>query len=423
MLSMKKSTNLLSFIHSALFVAVSAYFVKSVYGVTITIIIMKSSIGFGPFIFMLFHYYAFKETIFPLIFILLGFFFLLKARNLEVKKERSVATIISSILISLNIIYSILALLGGVQLFTTILFSVFFAKGYVIYAAFVKVTSILLLLSLIFLVLQRYRNQVKFVISVFTIPYGCMIIIFTTGYINSVEYLFLSNPFSNPVQIIAKEISSLVFTFCILIILFDYGKTKTNLLKCFSGMIIVIGIAKWIIWLKFNRFQQLSRDIYEYGIELALISIVLLLFSLYFLFVKYDKKWMRILKYVFFSFVITTTALLIWQLIFVIQIAMTWGYYNVMMPLSIIPLFLSFVLLIVITFLHSDLHKRVKWIALSLALLYPIFLVVEFILQFSNPVEIISPLQTLSIIFLFITGVSWSFSSSHVKTKSTKTFN
>jgi len=420
---MKKSTNLLSFIHSALFVAVSAYFVKSVYGVTITIIIMKSSIGIGPFFFMLFHYYVFKETIFPLIFILLGFFFLLKARNLEVKKKRSVATIVSSILISLNISYSILALLGGVQLFTTIFFSVFFAKGYVIYAAFAKVTSILLLISLILLVLQRYRNQVKFIISVFTIPYVCMIIISTAGYLNSADNLLFYNPFSNPVQNIAKEISSLVFTFCILIILFDYGKTKTNLLKCFSGMIIVIGIAKWIIWCKFNTWQQLSRDIYEYGIEYALISIALSLFSLYFLFVKYDKKWMRILKYVFFSFVITTTALLIWQLIFVIQIAMTWGYYNLMMPLSIIPLFLSFVLLIVLTFLHSDLQRKMKLITVSLALLYPTFLIVEFILQFSNPVEIIPPLQTLSIIFLFITGVSWSFLSSHVKTKSTKTIN
>ena len=131
---------------------------------------------------------------------------------------------------------------------------------------------------------------------------------------------------------------------------------------------------------------------------------------------------MRTLKYISFGFTFTITALFLWQLIFVVQYSITWGYFNLTMFLSYIPNILSFGLLVVITFLHTDLHKKVKWILLLFSFFYPIFEIIEFVFQCGgNPIENFPPLQILSIIFLFITGVSWSFLSSHVKTKSTKT--
>lgn len=397
----------MSILQILLFVTISAFLVNSIYGIIINIFVIYESVGFWSLIGMVIFYTIFKEAFFPLLFVILGFFFFLQAMKIKEMRNRRHAQIFSLVLILINTIYSILAIVGDVLIIRK-LSTFVFSSGYETFATIAVIVSFLLFVALIFLVFEEYSLLKKILISTLTIPFFILRV--------------LSFYIEFQLMMIIIESSALVFIFCILYIVTSFGEWKTNTLTFLSSTILVLGIAKILMWLDFLTPPWQGSDIYEYGIELLFISMILLLFSLTLLTIESGKKWTRMLKYISVGFTFTITALFFWQLIFIIQYSITWGYYNLTMSLSYIPNILLFGLLVVITFLHTDLHKRVKWILLLLSLLYPIFEIIEFVFQcFGNPIENFPPLQTLSIIFLFITGASWSFLSSHVKTKSTKT--
>ena len=406
-IQMRKYNISMSILQILLFAAISAFLVNSIYGIIIKIFVIYETVGFWSLIGMVIFYTIFKEAFFPLLFVLLGSFFFVQAKKIDEVREKRIVQIISLAMILVNTAYSILAIVGDVLIIREL--SIFvFSLGYEAFATIAVIVSLLLLVALIFLVMKEYSLLKKILISTLAIPFFILRVF--SFYI---EFQFL---------MIIIETSALVFIFCILYIVTSFGEWKTNTLTFLSSTILVLGIAKVLMWLDFLTPPWLGSDIFEYGIELLFLSMILLLFSLILLTIKSGKKWMRTLKYIAVGFTFTITALFLWQLIFVVQYSITWGYFNLTMFLSYIPNILSFGLLAVITFLHTDLHKKVKWILLLLSLLYPIFEIIEFVFQsFGNPIENFPPLQILSIIFLFITGVSWSFLSSHVKTKSTKT--
>ena len=411
---MRKYNVSMSILQILLFAAISAFIVKSVYGIIINIFVIYESIGFWTLIGMVIFYTIFKEAFFPILFVLLGSFFFVQAMKSDDVKERRIIQIISLAMILVNAAYSILAIFGDILVIRE-LSNFIFSFGYETFATIAVVASCILLITLIFLVLEKYRMIKKIVISAIIIPYIILrILSFYLGTLSFyIEFQFL---------MIIIESSALVFIFCILYIVTSFGELKTNALTFLSSMIIVLGIAKILIWLDFLTPPWLGSDIFEYGIELVFISMILLLFSLTLLTIKSGKKWMRTLKYISVGFTFTITALFLWQLIFVVQYSITWGYFNLTMFLSYIPNILLFGLIVVITFLHTDLHKKVKWILLMFSLLYPIFEIIEFVFQLGgNPIEYFPSLQILSIICLLITGVSWSYLSTQVKIKSTKT--
>lgn len=404
----------MSILQILLFAAISAFIVKSVYGIIINIFVIYESIGFWTLIGMVIFYTIFKEAFFPILFVLLGSFFFVQAMKSDDVKEKRIIQIISLAMILVNAAYSILAIFGDILVIRE-LSNFIFSFGYETFATIAVVASCILLITLIFLVLEKYRMIKKIVISAIIIPYIILrILSFYLGTLSFyIEFQFL---------MIIIESSALVFIFCILYIVTSFGELKTNALTFLSSMIIVLGIAKILIWLDFLTPPWLGSDIFEYGIELVFISMILLLFSLTLLTIKYSKKWMRTLKYISVGFTLIIIALFFWQLIFIIQYSITWGYFNLTMSLSYIPNILLFGLIVVITFLHTDLHKKVKWILLMFSLLYPIFEIIEFVFQLGgNPIEYFPSLQILSIICLLITGVSWSYLSTQVKIKSTKT--
>jgi len=406
---MRKHNISMSIVQILLFTAISAFLVNSVYGIIINIFVIYESVGFWTLIGMVIFYTIFKEAFFPILFVLLGSFFFVQAMKSDDVKEKRIIQITSLAMILVNTAYSILAIFGDILVIRE-LSNFIFTFGYETFATIAVVASCILLITLIFLVLEKYSLIKKIVISAIIIPYIVLRIL--SFYI---EFQFL---------MIIIESSALVFIFCILYIVTSFGDLKTNILTFLSSTILVLGIAKILIWLDFLLPPWFGSDIFEYGIELLFISMILLLFSLTLLTIKSGKKWMRTLKYVSIGFTFATTALFFWQLIFIIQYSITWGYFNLTMSLSYIPNILSFGLIVVITFLHTDLHKKVKWILLLFSFFYPIFEIIEFVFQcLGNPIENFPSLQTLSIICLFITGVSWSLLSSHVKTKSTKTIN
>ena len=411
---MRKYNVSMSILQILLFAAISAFIVKSVYGIIINIFVIYESVGFWTLIGMVIFYTIFKEAFFPILFVLLGSFFFVQAMKSDDVKERRIIQIISLAMILVNAAYSILAIFGDILVIRE-LSNFIFSFGYETFATIAVVASCILLITLIFLVLEKYRMIKKIVISAIIIPYIILrILSFYLGTLSFyIEFQFL---------MIIIESSALVFIFCILYIVTSFGELKTNALTFLSSMIIVLGIAKILIWLDFLTPPWLGSDIFEYGIELVFISMILLLFSLTLLTIKSGKKWMRTLKYISVGFTFTITALFLWQLIFVVQYSITWGYFNLTMFLSYVPNILLFGLIVVITFLHTDLHKKVKWILLMFSLLYPIFEIIEFVFQLGgNPIEYFPSLQILSIICLLITGVSWSYLSTQVKIKSTKT--
>ena len=411
---MRKYNVSMSILQILLFAAISAFIVKSVYGIIINIFVIYESIGFWTLIGMVIFYTIFKEAFFPILFVLLGSFFFVQAMKSDDVKEKRIIQIISLAMILVNAAYSILAIFGNILVIRE-LSNFIFSFGYETFATIAVVASCILLITLIFLVLEKYRMIKKIVISAIIIPYIILrILSFYLGTLSFyIEFQFL---------MIIIESSALVFIFCILYIVTSFGELKTNALTFLSSMIIVLGIAKILIWLDFLTPPWLGSDIFEYGIELVFISMILLLFSLTLLTIKYSKKWMRTLKYISVGFTLIIIALFFWQLIFIIQYSITWGYFNLTMSLSYIPNILLFGLIVVITFLHTDLHKKVKWILLMFSLLYPIFEIIEFVFQLGgNPIEYFPSLQILSIICLLITGVSWSYLSTQVKIKSTKT--
>ncbi|MCE7739524.1 MAG: hypothetical protein KAU62_11445 [Candidatus Heimdallarchaeota archaeon] len=411
---MRKYNVSMSILQILLFAAISAFIVKSVYGIIINIFVIYESIGFWTLIGMVIFYTIFKEAFFPILFVLLGSFFFVQAMKSDDVKEKRIIQIISLAMILVNAAYSILAIFGDILVIRE-LSNFIFSFGYETFATIAVVASCILLITLIFLVLEKYRMIKKIVISAIIIPYIILrILSFYLGTLSFyIEFQFL---------MIIIESSALVFIFCILYIVTSFGELKTNALTFLSSMIIVLGIAKILIWLDFLTPPWLGSDIFEYGIELVFISMILLLFSLTLLTIKYSKKWMRTLKYISVGFTLIIIALFFWQLIFIIQYSITWGYFNLTMSLSYIPNILLFGLIVVITFLHTDLHKKVKWILLMFSLLYPIFEIIEFVFQLGgNPIEYFPSLQILSIICLLITGVSWSYLSTQVKIKSTKT--
>ena len=406
-IQMRKYNISMSILQILLFAAISAFLVNSIYGIIIKIFVIYETVGFWSLIGMVIFYTIFKEAFFPLLFVLLGSFFFVQAKKIDEVREKRIVQIISLAMILVNTAYSILAIVGDVLIIREL--SIFvFSLGYEAFATIAVIVSLLLLVALIFLVMKEYSLLKKILISTLAIPFFILRVF--SFYI---EFQFL---------MIIIETSALVFIFCILYIVTSFGEWKTNTLTFLSSTILVLGIAKVLMWLDFLTPPWLGSDIFEYGIELLFLSMILLLFSLTLLTIKSGKKWMRTLKYISVGFTFTITALFLWQLIFVVQYSITWGYFNLTMFLSYIPNILSFGLLVVITFLHTDLHKKVKWILLLFSFFYPIFEIIEFVFQsLGNPIENFPPLQILSIIFLFITGVSWSFLSSHVKTKSTKT--
>ncbi len=404
---MRKYNISMSIFQILLFTAISAFLVNSVYGIIINIFAIYESVGFWTLIVMVIFYTIFKEAFFPILFVLLGSFFFVQAMKSDDVKEKRIIQIISLAMILVNTAYSILAIFGDILVIRE-LSNFIFTFGYETFATIAVVASCILLITLIFLVLEKYSVIKKIVISAIIIPYIVLRIL--SFYI---EFQFL---------MIIIESSALVFIFCILYIVTSFGDLKTNTLTFLSSTILVLGIAKILIWLDFLLPPWFGSDIFEYGIELLFISMILLLFSLTLLTIKSGKKWMRTLKYISVGFTFTITALFLWQLIFVVQYSITWGYFNLTMFLSYIPNILLFGLIVVITFLHTDLHKRVKWILLMFSLLYPIFEIIEFVFQLGgNPIEYFPSLQILSIICLLITGVSWSYLSTQVKIKSTKT--
>ncbi len=406
-IQMRKYNISMSILQILLFAAISAFLVNSIYGIIIKIFVIYETVGFWSLIGMVIFYTIFKEAFFPLLFVLLGSFFFVQAKKIDEVREKRIVQIISLAMVLVNTAYSILAIVGDVLIIREL--SIFvFSLGYEAVATIAVIVSLLLLVALIFLVMKEYSLLKKILISTLAIPFFILRVF--SFYI---EFQFL---------MIIIETSALVFIFCILYIVTSFGEWKTNTLTFLSSTILVLGIAKVLMWLDFLTPPWLGSDIFEYGIELLFLSMILLLFSLTLLTIKSGKKWMRTLKYISVGFTFTITALFLWQLIFVVQYSITWGYFNLTMFLSYIPNILSFGLLVVITFLHTDLHKKVKWILLLFSFFYPIFEIIEFVFQsLGNPIENFPPLQILSIIFLFITGVSWSFLSSHVKTKSTKT--
>ncbi|MHA1217967.1 MAG: hypothetical protein ACTSSN_07470 [Candidatus Heimdallarchaeaceae archaeon] len=389
-----------------LFAAISAFLVNSIYGIIINIFVIYETVGFWSLIGMVIFYTIFKEAFFPLLFVLLGSFFFVQAKKIDEVREKRIVQIISLAMILVNTAYSILAIVGDVLIIRE-LSTFVFSLGYEAFATIAVIVSLLLLVALIFLVMKEYSLLKKILISTLAIPFFILRVF--SFYI---EFQFL---------MIIIEISALVFIFCILYIVTSFGEWKTNTLTFLSSTILVLGIAKVLMWLDFLTPPWLGSDIFEYGIELLFLSMILLLFSLTLLTIRSGKKWMRTLKYISIGFTFAITALFVWQLIFIIQYSITWGHFNWTMPLSYIPNILIFGLIVVITFLHTDLHKKVKWKLLMFSLLYPIFEIIEFVFQCGgNPIENFPSLQILSIICLFITGVSWSYLSSQMKIKSTK---
>ena len=393
----------MSILQILLFVTISAFLVNSVYGIIINIFVIYESVGFWSLIGMVIFYTIFKEAFFPLLFVILGFFFFLQAMKIKEMRNRRHAQIFSLVLILINTIYSILAIVGDVLIIRK-LSTFVFSLGYETFATIAVIVSFLLFVALIFLVLEEYSLLKKIFISTLTIPFFILRV--------------LSFYIEFQLMMIIIESSALVFIFCILYIVTSFGEWKTNTLTFLSSTILVLGIAKILMWLDFLEPPWIGSDIFEYGIELTFISMILLLFSLTLLTIKSGKKWMRTLKYILVGFTVTVTGLFFWQLIFIIQYSMTWGYYNIIFSISYIPNFLAFGAVIVLTFLYSDLHKKVKWVILLFSLLYPIFEIIEFVFQcLGSPIENFPPLQILSIICLFTTGVSWSYLSSQVKFK------
>ena len=411
---MRKYNISMSILQILLFTAISAFIVNSVYGIIINIFVIYESIGFWTLIGMVIFYTIFKEAFFPILFVLIGSFFFVQAMKSDDVKEKRIIQIISLAMILVNTVYSILAIFGDILVIRE-LSNFIFTFGYETFATIAVVASCILLITLIFLVLEKYSVIKKIVISAIIIPYVVLRIL--SFYLQNIsfyiEFQFL---------MIIIESSALVFIFCILYIVTSFGDLKTNILTFLSSTILVLGIAKILMWLDFLIPPWLGTDIFEYGIELLFISMILLLFSLILLTIKSGKKWMGTLKYVSIGFTFAITALFVWQLIFVVQYSITWGYFNLTMSLSYIPNILLFGSIVVITFLHTDLHKKAKWILLMFSLLYPIFEILEFVFQCGgNPIEYFPALQILSIICLLITGVSWSYLSTQVKIESTKT--
>ncbi len=410
---MRKYNISMSILQILLFVAISAFIVKSVYGIIINIFVIYGAVSFWPLIVMVIFHTVFKEAFLPLLFVLLGFFFLLQVMKIDDVRERRKVQIISLSIILINTVYSILAIYGDILVFKELSLFIF-TLGYEIFATIALITSLVFLITLVFLVLDEYNRLKKILISAVITPFF-IVKIFSIHR----DSLSLYSDYWG----ILFEIFAIIFAISILYIISSFGELKTNTLTFLSSTIIVLGIAKILMWLDFSLHPWLGSNIFEYGIELLFISIILLLFSITLLTVKYGKKWMRTLKYIFVGITLIITALFLWQLIFIIQYSLTWGYFNLTMSLSYIPNILSFGLLVVITFLHTDLHKKIKLGLLLFALLYPIFEIIEFVFQsLGNPIEFFPPLQILSIICLFITGVSWSFLSSQVETRSKKDY-
>ena len=199
---MKKHYLSLSIIQILLFSTITAFVLKIVFGIIYSIYTINEAVVTNPVIVMTAFYLIFRETILPIILVLLGLFFLLSGKLMKEKRYLKHIKILSIILITLNILYA------GLAIYADTVYFMYFTLAYKLYTTIALVTSLVLLVLLFLLVFEKYSLIRKILISVLIAPYFAF-------KVQSLYNNYLPWDVNYLPWVIILEISALIYIVCI----------------------------------------------------------------------------------------------------------------------------------------------------------------------------------------------------------------